>query len=193
MRAFVEHDEALAAVVIDSDVVIDQMEIELDQLCLEILAMRQPVASDLRFVTGVLKAVTDLERMGDLATNLCERIVGLGDYELPGLSKEIERIGQAALGMLHDALDALIARDAVRAESIMKRDGHVDAAYARVFPELMEQMIKDPSSIRSVFRLQAIAKYLERVADHATNLAEMVVFMVCGEDRRHASALRVQR
>jgi phosphate transport system protein len=187
MRAFVDHDEALAESVIAADGAVDQMEIELDQLCLEILAMRQPVASDLRFVTSVLKGVTDLERIGDLATNLAERIIGLGDHEFPGLTREIERIGHAAQGMLHDALDAFVARDAVRAESIMKRDGSVDAAYAKVFPELLGQMTKDPSSIHTLHRLQSIAKYLERIADHATNLAEMVVFMVCGQDRRHSS------
>jgi phosphate transport system protein len=186
LRAFVLRDEALAESVIASDAVVDRLEIEIDQLCLEILAMRQPVASDLRFVTTVLKAVTDLERIGDLATNLAERIVGLGEHELPGLTREIERIGHAAQGMLHDALDAFVARDAVRAEAIMKRDGLVDAAYAKVFPELMAQMTKDPSSIQTLHRLQSIAKYLERIADHATNLAEMVVFMVCGQDRRHS-------
>jgi phosphate transport system protein len=185
MRAFVDQDEALAEAVIAADGVVDQMEIEIDQLCLEILAMRQPVASDLRFVTSVLKGVTDLERIGDLATNLAERIIGLGEHELSGLTREIERIGHAAQGMLHDALDAFVARDAVRAEAIMKRDGSVDAAYAKVFPELMAQMTKDPGSIQTLHRLQSIAKYLERIADHATNLAEMVVFMVCGQDRRH--------
>lgn len=185
MQAFVRRDEALAERVIASDAVVDRLEIEIDRLCLEILAVRQPVASDLRFVTSVLKAVTDLERIGDLATNLCERIIGLGAHDLGAPSEQIEEIGQAALGMLHDALDAFVARDAVRAESIMKRDDTVDAAYARVFPELMAIITRDPSSLHTVHRLQSIAKYLERIADHATNLAEMVVFMVCGEDRRH--------
>ena len=189
MRAFSERDAELARLTIRIDRQIDQLELDIDQLCLKILARRQPVASDLRFITTTMKLVTDLERMGDLGVNVCERVIELsGEPPLPATAS-VTRIAEAALAMLHDALDAFVAGNTEQAEEVIERDGTVDAYYAQLFPELLQLMMKDSTSVFPATRLQSVAKYLERVADHATNIAEMVVFMVKGKDVRHAFAL----
>ncbi|HEY8945632.1 MAG TPA: phosphate signaling complex protein PhoU [Polyangiaceae bacterium] len=184
MRAFSDQNTRLARDVIASDYLVDQLELEIDEACLQILARRQPVASDLRFITTTLKLVTDLERIGDLCVNLCERVVELGTDQPPQTSP-IPRIAEAAHGMLHDALDAFVARDAVRAQDVLGRDRIVDAYYAQLFPELVARMMADSQLVFRSTRLLSIGKYLERIADHATNIAEMVVFMVKGQDVRH--------
>jgi phosphate transport system protein len=189
MRAFVDRDAAAANATIDIDRQIDQLELDIDQLCLRILARRQPVASDLRFITTTMKLVTDLERIGDLGVNICERVVELSAEPPLPATQSVTRIAEAALAMLHDALDAYVAGNTVQAEEVIERDGQVDAYYAQLFPELLQLMMKDSGSVFRATRLQSIAKYLERVADHATNIAEMVVFLVRGKDVRHAFAL----
>jgi phosphate transport system protein len=186
MRAFAERNTELAKQTINDDRQIDQLELDIDELCLKILARRQPVASDLRFITTTLKLVTDLERIGDLGVNICERVVELGEEPSLPMNASVIRIADAAVGMLHDALDAFVAGDAVKAEQVMDRDKTVDAYYAQLFPELVAHMMADPRVVYRATRLQSIGKYLERIADHSTNLAEMVVFMVKGEDVRHA-------
>jgi phosphate transport system protein len=188
MRSFSERDEALARRTIATDTQIDRMEMEIDELCIRILARRQPVASDLRFVTTALKHVTDLERIGDLGVNICERAIELAGAPALTEVSAVERIGVVAQEMLHDALDAFVASDAIKAERVMDRDRLVDAYYAQLFPELVNAMMTDPSLVERATRLQSIGKYLERIADHATNLAEMVVFMVKGKDVRHHAA-----
>ncbi len=189
MRAFAERDAELARLTIRIDNQIDQLELDIDQLCLKILARRQPVASDLRFITTTMKLVTDLERMGDLGVNVCERVIELAAEPPLPATTSVTRIADAALAMLHDALDAFVAGNTEAAEEVIERDGTVDAYYAQLFPELLQLMMKDPDSVFRATRLQSIAKYLERIADHATNIAEMVVFMVRGKDVRHAFAL----
>lgn len=189
MRAFGERDAELARLTIRIDRQIDQLELDIDQLCLKILARRQPVASDLRFITTTMKLVTDLERMGDLGVNVCERVIELASEPPLPATTSVTRIAEAALAMLHDSLDAFVAGNTEAAEEVIERDGQVDAYYAQLFPELLQLMMKDPDSVFRATRLQSIAKYLERIADHATNIAEMVVFMVRGKDVRHAFAL----
>jgi phosphate transport system protein len=189
MRAFVERDIDLAGATIASDRQIDQLEIEIDEHSLRMLARRQPVASDLRFITTTLKLVTDLERIGDLCVNIGERVVELGVEPPLSAAGSVTRIAEAARAMLHDALDAFVAGDAEKARQVIDRDQAVDSYYAQLFPELVGVMMADPGDVYRATRLQSIAKYLERIADHATNLAEMVVFMVQGKDVRHAFAL----
>lgn len=188
MRAFGERDEKLARRTIDADTQIDRMEMEIDELCIRILARRQPVASDLRFVTTALKHVTDLERIGDLGVNICERAIELAGSPALTEVSAVLRIGVVAQEMLHDALDAFVAADAIKAERVMDRDRQVDSYYAQLFLELVNTMMSDPALVARATRLQSIGKYLERIADHATNLAEMVVFMVKGKDVRHHAA-----
>ncbi|HYO94149.1 MAG TPA: phosphate signaling complex protein PhoU [Polyangiaceae bacterium] len=186
LRAFTERNLTLASTMIAADRQIDELELSIDELSLKILARRQPVASDLRFVTTTLKLVTDLERIGDLCVNVCERVLELGNEATETKQHDpISRIAEIAQGMLHDALDAFVAGDAVKAEQVMTRDDVVDAYYAQLFPELVARMMGDPGVVFRCTRLLSLGKYVERIADHATNIAEMVVFMVRGQDVRH--------
>jgi phosphate transport system protein len=187
IKALVERDTDTARRVIAEDPDIDRMEIDTDGLCLRLLALRQPVASDLRFITIALKLVTDLERIADLAVNVSERVVELN--EDPPLKPYIDvpKMAEAARGMLRAALDAFVARDAGAAEAVIERDATVDAYNAQIFRELLTYMMEDPRTIARAMRVQSISKYLERVGDHATNIAEMVVFMVRGKDIRHGT------
>lgn len=189
MKALVERDSELAEKTLYIDRQINRLEIEVDDLCLRVLARRQPVASDLRFITMALKVVTDLERMGDLGVNICERVQELNDE--PPLKPYVEVVGmaEAAQEMLREALDAFVAADAERATQIIERDSKVDAYYASIFRELLTYMMENPRNIFRATRVQSIAKYIERIADHATNVAEMVVFMVRGKDIRHVGKL----
>ena len=185
IRALVERETALAEQMIAFDKKINQLELEIDELCMQILARRQPVASDLRFITMALKLVTDLERIGDLGVNICERVVELNAepplkpyVDMPNMAREVQE-------MLHEALDAFVAADADRAQHVIVRDRNIDAYYSQIFRELLTYMMEDPRNIFRATRLQSIAKYLERIGDHVTNLGEMVVFMVKGKDIRH--------
>ncbi|HEX7672176.1 MAG TPA: phosphate signaling complex protein PhoU [Polyangiaceae bacterium] len=190
LEAFERHDLELARATISRDSEIDRLELDIDERCVRVLARRQPVASDLRFITTTLKIVTDMERIGDLAVNVCERVVELDSGSLAPVRTSLVQMGYVVSDMLHEALDAFIQGDAARAERMIQRDGVVDATYAQIFPELLAHMLNDPKSVQTAQMLQSIAKYLERVADHATNLGEMVVYMVRGEDKRHAPKLR---
>jgi phosphate transport system protein len=143
------------------------------------------VASDLRFITMALKLVTDLERIADLAVNIAERVIELN--EEPPLKPYIDlpKMAEEAQTMVRQALDAFVARDADAAQAVIKRDTVVDAYNVQIFRELLTYMMEDPRNIARAIRLLSISKYLERIGDHATNLAEMVVFMVKGQDIRH--------
>ena len=189
MKALVERDTALAEHTLYIDRQINRLEIEVDDLCLRVLARRQPVASDLRFITMALKVVTDLERMGDLGVNICERVLELNQEPPLKPYVEVVDMAEAAREMLREALDAFVAGDADRALAIIERDSKVDAYYAAIFRELLTYMMENPRNIYRATREQSIAKYIERIADHATNLAEMVVFMVHGKDIRHIGKL----
>ena len=186
MRSYLERNVTLAQDTIELDRYIDQLELDIDELALQILARRQPVASDLRFITTTLKLVTDLERIGDLGVNICERVIDLGSERSENPHDQIARMADAAHGMVHDALDAFVAGDAVKAEQVIDRDKTVDAFYAQLFPELLPRMMSNPDVVLESTRLLSIGKSLERLADHATNIAEMVVFMVKGQDVRHS-------
>ena len=185
LRALVERDSELAQRTIEADRVVDRLEIEIDGLCLQILARRQPVASDLRFVTMVLKAVTDLERMGDLGVNISERVLELNNETPLKPYVDLPRMADETQMMLREALDAFVAKDADRARRVIARDQIIDDLYAQIFRELLTYMMEESKNVYRATRLQSIAKYLERIADHATNLAELVVFMVKGNDIRH--------
>ncbi|HVE84264.1 MAG TPA: phosphate signaling complex protein PhoU [Myxococcales bacterium] len=185
VKALVERDSDLAHRMIDADALVNKMEVESDELCLRILARRQPVASDLRFITIALKLVTDLERIGDMAVNICERVLELNNE--PPLKRYVDlaQMAEAAQRMVREALDAFVAGDSEAAQRVLEQDRVVDAYYGQMFRELLTYMMEDPRNIYRATRVQAIAKYLERIGDHATNLAEMVVFMVKGQDIRH--------
>jgi phosphate transport system protein len=185
-KALLERDADAARATIKSDHQIDQLEVDIDELCLQVLARRQPVASDLRFITATLKLVTDMERIGDLCVNMCERIVELCDDPSYPTQGPLTRMGETAQAMLHDVLDAFVAGDATKAEQVVERDSIVDAYYAQLFPELVAHMMSDPTVVFRSTRMLSIGKYIERIADHATNIGELVVFMVRGLDVRHS-------
>jgi phosphate transport system protein len=185
VKALVDRDSALAQRTIEADRQVNRLEVEIDDLCLRILAKRQPVAGDLRFITMTLKLVTDLERIGDEAVNVCERVIELSSEPPLKPYGGIVLMAQAAQGMLRDVLDAFVKGDEARARDVMARDSLIDGQYGQALRELLTYMMEDPRNISRATKLQSIAKYLERIGDHATNLAEMVVFMLRGKDIRH--------
>jgi len=189
MKALVDRDSELAHRMIEYDHQINRLELDCDEMCLRVLAKRQPVASDLRFITTALKLVTDLERIGDLGVNICERVVELNEEPPLKLYIDLPKMAEEVQAMVREALDAFVARDVERARGVIERDKIVDAYYAQTFRELLTYMMEDPRNIFRATRAQSIAKYLERIGDHATNLAEMVVFMVKGKDIRHVGRL----
>jgi phosphate transport system protein len=189
IKALLERDSPLATRMIAFDRKINQMEMDIDELCLLVLARRQPVASDLRFITIALKLVTDLERIGDLGVNISERVIELNEEPQLKPYVDIPRMADEVQAMLREALDAFVAGDPERAQAVIERDHTVDAFYSQIFRELLTYMMEDTRNVYRATRLQSIAKYLERIGDHATNLAEMVVFMVKGKDIRHTGKL----
>jgi phosphate transport system protein len=191
VKALVERDTQLAERMIEFDHQINRLEVDTDELCLRVLAKRQPVASDLRFITIAIKMVTDLERMGDLGVNICERVIELNAEPPLKPYVDLPRMAEEAQRMVREALDAFVNRDADRAREVIERDRTMDAYYAQIFRELLTYMMEDGRNIYRATRVQSVAKYLERIGDHATNLAEMVVFMVKGKDIRHTGRLDV--
>jgi len=189
VEALVDRNSDLARRMIELDHQVNRLEVETDGQCLKILARRQPVASDLRFITIAMKMVTDLERIGDIGVNICERAIELNEEPPLKPYVDLPKMAEVAQGMVREALDAFVNRDAERAQAVIERDQIVDAYYAQIFRELLTYMMEDPRSIYRATRVQSVAKYVERIGDHATNLAEMVVFMVKGKDIRHLGRL----
>jgi phosphate transport system protein len=186
VRAVIERDAALAEQVKVRDRVVNRMEVAIDQACRRVLALRQPAASDLRFITTALKIVTDLERMGDLAVNIAERAMDLAQAPALRPLHDLGRLAALSEAALAKALDAFVTADPVKAEEVLEGDDHLDALYLKIFNHLLTTMMEDPRSIRRATSLMFSAKHLERFGDHATNVAEMVIFMVSGTDVRHA-------
>jgi len=185
IKALVERDRDLALSVIDGDHVINTYDVEIEEECIRLLAIWQPTGSNLRFITTAIKIITDLERMGDLAVDICERAVEL--MEEPQLKPyiDIPRMAEASQKMLKDSLDAFVSKDPVIAMQVCEADDFVDNLNQQIFNELLVYMLQDPRNISRAVRLTYVAKYLERIGDHATNIAEMVVYMVKGKVIRH--------
>ena len=188
IRALVERDSILAQQVIDSDHEINTMEVGIDEKCLELLALRQPAARDMRFITLALKIVTDMERIGDQCANIAKRARELNQEPPLKPYIDIPRMAQWTETMLKEALDAFVRGDDELAIKVCSDDSFVDDLNVQIQRELLSYMIEDPSTISRAMRLNYISKYLERIADHATNIAEMVIFMVKGKDIRHTIA-----
>jgi phosphate transport system protein len=183
IRAFLDGSQSLSVEVKELDRVIDRDEIETDHLALKILALRQPVAQDLRIITTALKLVTDLERIGDEAVNIAERAMEHDDTRAP--TPYLEEMANLTLQMLRDALDAFVNAETTRAEQVRSADDAVDELYGRTLRETTNFIAKHPEGALAGVRVIRVAKYLERIADHATNVAEEVIFMVAGQDVRH--------
>lgn len=189
VRAVVERDVNLARRTIETDHKVNQAEMDIDELCLVILAKRQPMGSDLRFLTLALKMVTDLERIGDLAVNICERAIDLAAEPPLGSYDDIVRTADLVQSMVRDAIDAFVHADDIKAQDVINRDDEVDELYHQLFRSILQTMMRDPAAIQRGIHVQSVAKWLERIADHSTNLAELVVFMVNGKDIRHVGHL----
>ena len=166
-----------------------QDEIDIDALCLAFLACRQPMASDLRFVTFTMKMVTDLERIADQAVNICERVIQLGsDGHLVPYSA-LEQMGELVTHMVRDSIDAFVDQNGEIARDVIERDDEVDEIFHATFRGLLDHMRDDPSVIHRCIHIQSVAKFLERMGDHSTNLAEQAIFMIKGTDVRHEGKL----
>ena len=185
MKSLVERDSKLAEQTIAYDHEINHLEVEIDELCLQVLATRQPAARDLRFLTLALKIVTDLERIGDQCAAIAKRAKELNQE--PPLKPYIDlpRMAQAASVMVREALDAFVRGDDSLAIKVCEDDQFVDDLNEQIQRELLTFMIEDPATITRAIKVNYISKCLERIADHATNVAEMVIFMVKGKDIRH--------
>lgn len=183
-RALVQRDVELAWATIDGDREVNRAEIEIDEACLRILAKRQPMASDLRFVTLAMKMVTDLERIADLAVNICERAIDLAHAKIV-VHPEIPKMTGTVEKMVRRAIDAFVTRDVAEAREVIETDDVVDAQYHTIFEDLLAQMHSDPHHLHDWIHVQSVAKWLERMGDHSVNLAELVIFMVEGRDIRH--------
>jgi phosphate transport system protein len=185
MQALTDKDDDLARDVIRQDAQIDRDENEIDELALQILATRQPVASDLRFIAMALKLVVDLERIGDHASGIAKRALELN--RLPALEPRIELARLAALVQdnLQAALDSFVRKDADRATSVITADAAIDKLNASLFAELIAHVATDPATVTRVLPLTSVCRYLERIGDHVKNLAEDVVYMVRATDVRH--------
>lgn len=182
VRALIERDVELAASVIQADRKVDELEEKIDQDAIGLLALRQPVAIDLRMIAMALKISNDLERMSDYAVSIAKRSQRLTEQpELKPL-QQIPRIGQSCLAMVKDVLDAYVDRDADKATAVWNRDREVDEQYTGLFRELITYMLEDPRTISTCIDLLFIAKNLERIADHATNIAEKIVFIIHGNE-----------
>jgi len=188
IRALVERDSDLAERIIAMDHEVNTHEVAIDEKCLELLARRQPAARDLRFITLALKIVTDLERIGDQCANIAKRARELNEDQPLKPYIDIPRMAYATEIMLKEALDAFVRGDAELAIKVCKDDSFVDDLNVQVQRELLTFMIEDPSTISRALKITYVSKYLERIADHATNIAEMVIFMVKGKDIRHTIA-----
>jgi phosphate transport system protein len=188
MIALLERDEALAREVIETDERVNAYDVEVDEKCVELLALHQPTASDLRFITTAMKIVTDLERIGDQAVNIAQRALELNAEPQLKPYIDLPRMAEAAQRMVKESLDAFVARDTVLARQVCGEDAAVDALKEQIFRELLTFMMSDARTIPRAIRLVLISRFLERVADHATNIAEMVVYMVESKMVRHTLA-----
>ena len=186
VRSLTERNDELAQQVIEDDAIIDQFEIEMDELAVRLLALKAPVASDLRMITVAMKISHDLERVGDEATTIARRSLELNKEPQLKPYIDIPRMASIGLQMLKDALDSFVQRAPDRARAIIPRDKEVDAINKQLHRELASFMIESPATITRALNLMVISKSLERIADHATNIAEEVVYIYEAQDIRHS-------
>jgi phosphate transport system protein len=185
MKSLVDRDSKLARRVIQSDRDINDLEIEVDETCHRLLALHQPMAGDMRFITSSMKINSDLERQGDLAVNICERALTLNEVAPLKPFIDIPRMAAIAQEMVKVSLDSLVNRDPEMAKKVCERDDEVDNLNDQIIRELISYMLEDRANIKRALDLILVSRYLERIADHATNVSEDVIYMVQGKDIRH--------
>jgi phosphate transport system protein len=185
LTALVTRDSALANQVIERDHLVNSLDVEIDEESIRLLALHQPAARDLRLVTTAMKIATELERISDLAENVCERAIELNEEPQLKPYIDIPMMGNMARMMVKQSIDAFVKDDAMLARKVLTDDDFVDNLMEQLFRELLSFMLEDTRTISRAIRLSFIAKYLERMADHATNIAELVVYLVEGKIIRH--------
>jgi len=190
VEALVKRDTPLAEKTMGADEKINQMELRIDDMCLKLLALHQPMAADLRFITSAMRINTELERIGDQAVNIAERVISLNQEPQLKPYMDIPRMAEITQSMVRDVLDAFVNGDAQLARSVCERDDQVDGLNDQVFRELLTYMMGDSSVVFPAFELILVAKNLERIGDHATNIAEDVIYLVQGQDVRHPTVDR---
>jgi phosphate transport system protein len=185
VKSLVKRDSDLATKTFEGEDQINRMEIDIEDRCLKLLALMQPMAADLRFITSAMKIITDLERMGDQAVNIAERAISLNQEPQLKPYIDIPKIAEIAQSMVKDVLDAFVNSDSKLARSVCERDDTVDGLNDQVFRELLTFMVSDPQTITRAVHLMIVCRCLERIADHATNIAEDVIFLVDGRVIKH--------
>jgi phosphate transport system protein len=188
LQALTERNSALAIRVVENDLPINKLDVEIDEACLRLLALHQPTAGDLRCITTTMKISMELERISDLAENIAERAIELNDEPQLKPYIDIPRMAELSIQMVKECLDAFVNRDANLARKVCRDDAFVDDLTEQLFRELVSFMLEDSRTITRAARLTFIGKYYERIADHATNIAELVVYMVEGKIIRHMAA-----
>lgn len=187
LQALIERNSDLAIRVVENDLAVNKLDVEIDETCLRLLALHQPTAGDLRFITTAMKISTELERMSDLAENIAERAIELNKEPQLKPYIDIPRMANWTIRMVSESLDAFVNRDVALARKVCRDDDFVDDLTEQLFRELVSFMLEDPRTITRAIRLTFIGKYFERIADHATNIGELVVYMVEGKIIRHMS------
>ena len=189
VQALVERDNELARRVIEGDHQVNTLDVEIDEASIRLIALRQPKAGDLRLITTAMKITADLERMGDLAVNIAQRAIELNKEPVLKEYIDIPRMREIAQGMTRDALDAFVKRDMKLAKDVIMRDDEIDDLKHKILSELLFLMTENSSIICRAMRVTFVAQYLERIADHATNIAEMVLYLIEGKIIRHTTIL----
>jgi phosphate transport system protein len=190
VQSIVARDNELARKVIDGDHQVNTLDIEIDEESIRLIALRQPMAGDLRLITTAMKITADLERMGDLAVNIAQRAIELNKEPVLKEYIDIPRMREIAQGMTRDALDAFVKRDMKLAKDVIMRDDEIDDLKHKILSELLFLMTENSSIICRAMRITFVAQYLERIADHATNMAEMVLYLIEGKIIRHTLKLQ---
>ena len=185
IKALVDRDVDLAWQIIERDTMVNSLDVDIDERCIKLLALQAPTAKDLRFVTTGMKISTELERMSDLAENICERVIELNEEPQLKPYIDIPRMASWTMQMVRESLNAFVQSDAALARKVCADDDFIDDLTHQLFRELLSFMIENPGTITRAIRLTFIGKYLERIADHATNVSELVIYMVEGKNVRH--------
>ncbi len=188
LQALTDRDSDLAIRVVENDLRINRLDLEIDEACLRLLALYHPRAGDLRYITTAMKISLELERMSDMAENIAERVIELNDEPQLKPYIDIPRMAEWTTQMVKECLDAFVNSDVELARKVCLDDSYVDDLTEQLFRELVSFMLEDPNTITRAIRLTFIGKYYERIADHATNIAELVVYMVEGKIIRHLTA-----
>jgi len=192
-KALLTADIELARSVIALDEEVNELEVKIDEECIQIIALRQPTASDLRLVAGILKTITDLERIGDESVSIARMAMNLSEKDRPKKNyRELQSMGNHVLGMLRDALDAFARVDVEQAMKVAHEDRDIDSEYESIIRQLITYMMEDPRTVTRIIDMMWSARSLERIGDHASNICEHVIYLVEGKDVRHLSLEKME-